>query len=67
MSMQEILGSYAQSQFWWDVHKILTQGVNMYPLSGNIIFFPIGFHDQKLSCLVFFGQLQATLYAKFLF
>jgi len=27
------------SQFWWDVCEILTQGMNMYPLGGSIIFF----------------------------
>jgi len=37
--MQEILGSYAQSQFFSDVYKILTQGVNKYLFSGNIVLF----------------------------
>jgi len=32
-------GRFLWSQFWLDVYKIWTQGVNMYPLSGNVIFF----------------------------
>jgi len=28
-----------QSEIWFDVHEFLTQGVNIYFLSGNIIFF----------------------------
>jgi len=36
----ENLGRFLWSQFWLDVHKILTQNVNMYALSG--IFFRSG-------------------------
>jgi len=35
----ENLGRFLWSQFWSDVYKILSQGVNMYPLSGNLISF----------------------------
>jgi len=48
---QEISSSYTQSQFGLDVYEILTQTMNVYPLSRfNIISFPIECLDQKYCC-----------------
>jgi len=42
---------------WLDVHEILTQDVNIYPLSGNIIFF----HPNFLSTLAIWTFVEHLL------
>jgi len=46
--VQEILGRFLQSQFWSNIHKILTQGVNMYSLIRTIIFFDSVFNSKVM-------------------